>query len=183
MDETSALFQHELAQATMVSTCLAAGFDGDQFISSERLLIPNMDEAIAIEVKSTRGYFSEKGLMGKGNKIYPIGYPKLEHLMQTGMYLHTRKVVEDTYGVKIPYAVIVYGLVDSCKTNQFRIELSNGYDGEILVKGENVMLGYWKKENETNKQQKETSKRTWDDMSSTEKHCIEDYVTDTKRYL
>ena len=26
--------------------------------------------------------------------------------------------------------------------------------------------------------QKETSKRTWDDMSSTEKHCMEDYVTD-----
>jgi len=99
-----------------------------------RVTSMNMDEAIAIEVKSTRGYFSEKGLMGKGNKIYPIGYPKLEHLMQTGMYLHTRKVVEDTYGVKIPYAVIVYGLVDSCKTNQFRIELSNDYDGEILVK-------------------------------------------------
>tara|TARA_B100000683_G_scaffold79853_3_gene78783 strand:- start:204 stop:1286 length:1083 start_codon:yes stop_codon:yes gene_type:complete len=94
----------------------------------------NMDEAVAIEVKSTRGYFSEKGILGKGNKMYPIGYPKLEHLMQTGMYLHTRKIVEDTYGVKIPYAVIVYGLVDACKTNQFRIELSNDYDGEILVK-------------------------------------------------
>ncbi|MHA1286297.1 MAG: hypothetical protein ACTSPB_02715 [Candidatus Thorarchaeota archaeon] len=99
-----------------------------------RVTSMNMEEAVAIEVKSTRGYFSEKGLMGKGNKMYPIGYPKLEHLMQTGMYLHTRKVVEDTYGVKIPYAVIVYGLVDSCKTNQFRIELSNDYDGEILVK-------------------------------------------------
>lgn len=94
----------------------------------------SMDEAVAIEVKSTRGYFSEKGILGKGNKMYPIGYPKLEHLMQTGMYLHTRKIVEETYGVKIPYAVIVYGLVDACKTNQFRIELSNDYDGEILVK-------------------------------------------------
>ena len=29
---------------------------------------------------------------------------------------------------------LVYGLVDSCRTNQFRIELSNDYDGEILVK-------------------------------------------------
>jgi hypothetical protein len=93
-----------------------------------------MDEAVAIEVKSTRGYFSEKGILGKANKMYPVGFPKLEHLMQTGMYLHTRKVVEDTYGVKIPYAVIVYGLMDACKTNQFRIELSNDYDGEILVK-------------------------------------------------
>jgi len=101
---------------------------------SGRVTSMNMDEAVAIEVKSTRGYFSEKMLMGKGNKVYPIGYPKLEHLMQTGMYLHTRKLVEDTYGVKIPYAVLVYGLVDSCRTNQFRIELSNDYDGEILVK-------------------------------------------------
>jgi len=33
------------------------------------------------------------------------------------------------------------------KTNQVKI----ADDGEILVKGENVMLGYWKKENETNK--------------------------------
>lgn len=99
-----------------------------------RVVSMNMNEAVAIEVKSTRGYFSEKMLMGKGNKMYPIGYPKLEHLMQTGMYLHTRKLVEDTYGVKIPYAVLVYGLVDSCRTNQFRIELSNDYDGEILVK-------------------------------------------------
>ena len=54
--------------------------------------------------------------------------------MQTGMYLHTRKVVEETYGVKIPYFVLVYEIVDSCSTNQFRIELSNDYDGEILVK-------------------------------------------------
>ena len=92
------------------------------------------EKAIGIEVKSTRGYFSEKMLKGKGNKMYPIGYPKLEHLMQTGMYLHTRKVVEETYGVKIPYFVLVYEIVDSCSTNQFRIELSNDYDGEILVK-------------------------------------------------
>jgi hypothetical protein len=99
-----------------------------------RVIGMNMDEAVAIEVKSTRGYFSEKVLLGKANKMYPIGFPKMEHLMQTGMYLHTRKVVEDTYGVKIPYGIIVYGLVDACKTNQFRIELSNGYDGEILVK-------------------------------------------------
>ena len=99
-----------------------------------RVVNMDMEQAVAIEVKSTRGYFSEKMLMGKGNKMYPIGYPKLEHLMQTGMYLHTRKLVEDTYGVKIPYAVLVYGLVDSCRTNQFRIELSNDYDGEILVK-------------------------------------------------
>jgi hypothetical protein len=99
-----------------------------------RVVSMNMEQAVAIEVKSTRGYFSEKILMGKGNKMYPIGYPKLEHLMQTGMYLHTRKVVEETYGVKIPYAVLVYEIVDSCSTNQFRIELSNDYDGEILVK-------------------------------------------------
>ena len=29
--------------------------------------------------------------------------------------------------------------------------------------------------------QKETSNRTWDDMSSTEKHCTEDYVTDKSK--
>jgi len=91
-------------------------------------------KAIGIEVKSTRGYFSEKHLMGKGNKMYPIGFPKLEHLMQAAMYLHCRKAVEKAYDVEIPYFVIVYEIVDSCATNQFRIELSNGYDGEILVK-------------------------------------------------
>jgi hypothetical protein len=99
-----------------------------------RVIGIDTEQAIGIEVKSTRGYFSEKMLKGKGNKMYPIGYPKLEHLMQTGMYLHTRKVVEETYGVKIPYFVLIYEIVDSCSTNQFRIELSNDYDGEILVK-------------------------------------------------
>lgn len=99
-----------------------------------RVVSIDTTQAIGIEVKSTRGYFSEKMLVGKGNKMYPIGYPKLEHLMQTGMYLHTRKLVEDTYGVKIPYFVLVYEIVDSCSTSQFRIELSNDYDGEILVK-------------------------------------------------
>jgi long-chain acyl-CoA synthetase len=34
-------------------------------------------------------------------------------------------------------------------------EVKIAKDGEILVKGENVMLGYWKKENETNKVLKE----------------------------
>ena len=92
------------------------------------------DTAIGMEVKSTRGHFSAKLLLGRGNKMYPIGYPKIEHLMQTGLYLHTRKVIEEAYGVSIPYFVLVYELVDSCLTSQFRIELSNDYDGEILVK-------------------------------------------------
>jgi hypothetical protein len=102
--------------------------------SEGRITMIDPNTAIGIEVKSTRGHFSEKHLCGKGNKMYPVGFPKMEHLMQAAMYLHTRKVVEDTYGVTIPYFVIVYEIVDSCNTNQFRIELSNGYDGEILVK-------------------------------------------------
>lgn len=102
--------------------------------SEGRITMIDPNTAIGIEVKSTRGHFSEKHLCGKGNKMYPLGFPKMEHLMQAAMYLHTRKAVEEAYGVTIPYFVIVYEIVDSCKTNQFRIELSNDYDGEILVK-------------------------------------------------
>ncbi len=39
------------------------------------------------------------------------------------------------------------------RTNKIKI----AKDGEILVKGENVMLGYWNKENET----KEVLKNEW----------------------
>ena len=44
--------------------------------------------------------------MGKSNKLYPIGFPKLDHVMQTAIYLHMRKPLEEHYSVKIPYFLI-----------------------------------------------------------------------------
>ena len=39
------------------------------------------------------------------------------------------------------------------KTNEVKISK----DGEILIRGENVMLGYWNKENETNKEREKAT--------------------------
>ena len=52
-----------------------------------------------------------------------------------------------------PHLIKVETVGEPFKTNQVKI----AEDGEILVKGENVMLGYWNKENET----KEVIKNGW----------------------
>ncbi|MHA1286850.1 MAG: hypothetical protein ACTSPB_05540 [Candidatus Thorarchaeota archaeon] len=98
-----------------------------------RLEISN-DTGIGIEVKSGRGFFQSKKIMGNRNKLYARGYPKHEHIMQVALYLRMRKALEDHYDVTIPYFLIVYYLVDSGETTQFRLELSDGYTGEIIVK-------------------------------------------------
>ena len=92
--------------------------------------------AIGVEQKTGRGYFQEKQIMGKSNKLYPIGYPKLDHVMQTAIYLHMREKLEKHYDVEIPYFLLGYLLVDCGKRTQFRIELKDGYSGEIIVKDE-----------------------------------------------
>jgi len=89
---------------------------------------------VGVEVKSGRGHFQSKKVIGNRNKLYARGYPKHEHIMQVALYLRMRKALEDHYGVEIPYFIIVYYMVDSGETNQFRLELSDGYTGEIIVK-------------------------------------------------
>lgn len=91
------------------------------------------DKAFILEMKTSRGHFAAKQVIGRGNKIYPAGQPKYDHVMQTAMYLHMRKKLEDHYNVEIPYAVIVYALVDGGDCNWFRLELSEGYEGDILI--------------------------------------------------
>lgn len=90
--------------------------------------------AIGVEVKSGRGFFQSKKIMGNRNKLYARGYPKHEHIMQVALYLRMRQALEDHYDVEIPYFLLVYYLVDSGETTQFRLELSDGYTGEIIVK-------------------------------------------------
>jgi len=99
----------------------------------ERLVI-DPAKAIGIEVKTTYGYHKKKALLGAGNDVYPLGFPQIEHLMQTALYLHTRKALEDYYKVEIPFFVITYMLRDMGLTQSFRIELENGYDGRVIVK-------------------------------------------------
>jgi hypothetical protein len=121
--------------------------DGEMFVSGEidALLrdhdcdsegkVTNIrhDRAILLEMKTSRGHFAAKQVIGRGNKIYPAGQPKYDHVMQTAMYMHMRKKLEDHYEVEIPYAIIVYALVDGGQTNWFRIELSEGYEGDIII--------------------------------------------------
>ncbi len=92
------------------------------------------DLGIGIEMKTNRGYFSKKEIYGFGNKIYVNGSPKIEHVMQTAIYLHMRKPLEEYYGVRIESFRIVYCQVDDGHTTWFDISLSDGYDGEIIVK-------------------------------------------------
>ena len=94
------------------------------------------DIAIGVEQKTGRGYFQEKIIMGKSNKLYPTGYPKLDHIMQTAIYLHMRKPLEEHYGVNIPYFLLGYLLVDCGKRTQFHIELKDEYQGEVIIKDE-----------------------------------------------
>lgn len=97
-------------------------------------LVIDPTKAIGIEVKTTYGFFKKKALLGAGNDVYPLGFPQIEHLMQTALYLHTRKALEDYYQVEIPFFVITYLLRDMGLTQSFRIELEDGYDGRIIVK-------------------------------------------------
>ena len=90
--------------------------------------------AIGVEQKTGRGHFQDKEIMGRGNKLYPTGHPKLDHIMQTAIYLHMRKPLEEHYDVEIPYFLLGYLLVDNGKRTQFRIELSDDYTGDIIIK-------------------------------------------------
>jgi len=95
-------------------------------------LVIDPTQAIGIEVKTSYGHWKQKQL--GGNEVYDVGFPQLEHLMQTALYLHTRHVLEDYYNVKIPFFVITYLLRDSGFKKSFRVELSDGYEGRIVVK-------------------------------------------------
>ena len=75
--------------------------------------------------------------MGNRNSTYELGFPQIEHLMQTALYLAARKRFEDYHNVEIPYFVICYILRDNGIHKSFRVELSDGYDGRIIVKDMN----------------------------------------------
>ena len=53
--------------------------------------------------------------------------------MQSAMYLMMRDKHEKHYNVKIDYYLIFYFAVDTGEYKQFKISLSNGYDGDIIV--------------------------------------------------
>ena len=91
-------------------------------------------KAIGIEVKTKYGFFGKGQIMGNRDSIYANGFPQIEHLMQTGLYLAARKRFEEYHDVEIPYFVICYVLRDNGIHKSFRIELSDGYDGRIIVK-------------------------------------------------
>ena len=48
-------------------------------------------KAIGIEVKSKWGYGAKAVMQGNKSSTYEHGYPQIEHLMQTALYLQTRK--------------------------------------------------------------------------------------------
>ena len=91
-------------------------------------------KAIGIEVKSKWGYGAKMVMQGNKSSTYEHGYPQIEHLMQTALYLHTRKAFEEFHDVEIPYFVICYISRDNGLHKSFRVELSDGYDGRIIVK-------------------------------------------------
>ena len=87
-----------------------------------------------------QAFVSGGGALDKnvGEFLNAIGLPTLQGYGLT----ETSPVVS----CNLPGLVKVETVGPPFKTNQVRIS----DDGEILVKGENVMLGYWKKEKETN---------------------------------
>lgn len=91
-------------------------------------------KAIGIEVKSKWGYGAKAVMQGNKTSTYENGFPQIEHLMQTALYLHLRKTFEDFHNVEIPYFVICYIGRDNGANKSFRVELSDGYDGNIVVK-------------------------------------------------
>ena len=94
-------------------------------------------KAIGIEVKSKWGYGAKMVMQGNKSSTYEHGYPQIEHLMQTALYLHTRKAFEEFHDVEIPYFVICYISRDNGLHKSFRVELSDGYEGRIVVKDMN----------------------------------------------
>ena len=94
-------------------------------------------KAIGIEVKSKYGYGAKKVMQGSRDSTYEHGFPQIEHLMQTALYLHMRKTFEQFHDVEIPYFVICYIGRDNGLHKSFRVELSDGYDGRIIVKDMN----------------------------------------------
>lgn len=91
-------------------------------------------KAIGIEVKSKWGYGAKAVMQGSKDSTYENGFPQIEHLMQTALYLHTRKTFEDFHNVEIPYFVICYIGRDNGANKSFRVELSDGYEGSVVVK-------------------------------------------------
>ena len=91
-------------------------------------------KAIGIEVKTKYGFFGKGQIMGNKESIYANGYPQIEHLMQTALYLASRKRFEEKHDVEIPYFVICYILRDNGIHKSFRVELEDGYDGRVIVK-------------------------------------------------
>ncbi len=94
-------------------------------------------KAIGMEMKTNRGFFSKKEVYGIGNKKYPMGHPKMDHVMQTALYLRMRWKLEEYYGVEIDSFRIVYCQVDDGLTTYFDISLSDGYGGEVIIKDRN----------------------------------------------
>ena len=100
-------------------------------------MVIDPSKAIGIEVKSKWGYGAKMVMQGNKTSTYEHGYPQIEHLMQTALYLHMRKTWEEFHNVKIPYFVICYIGRDNGANKSFRIELSDGYEGRIIVKDMN----------------------------------------------
>ena len=100
--------------------------DGDGKVTSI-----DRSKAVGLEMKTTRNYYAIKEITGRGNKLYPTGKPKMEHIMQVAMYLLTKEKHEKHYGVEIPYYIIYYLFVDSGDSKQFKVSLSK--KGEVIV--------------------------------------------------
>ena len=97
-------------------------------------MVVDPTKAIGIEVKSKWGYGAKAVMQGNKTSTYENGFPQIEHLMQTALYLHLRKTFEDFHNVEIPYFVICYIGRDNGANKSFRVELSEGYEGSIVVK-------------------------------------------------
>jgi len=100
-------------------------------------MVIDPSKAIGIEVKSKWGYGAKMVMNGTKTSTYEQGYPQIEHLMQTALYLHMRKTWEEFHNVEIPYFVICYISRDNGANKSFRVELSDGYEGRIIVKDMN----------------------------------------------
>ena len=59
-----------VAQATMVSTCLGVGFEAHQLLSSERLLLPETREAVAVLLPPTTSTILWPCLSGSASRLW-----------------------------------------------------------------------------------------------------------------